>query len=94
MGAKFYRGADKPKKIRKRLTQTRSWFRTLKWVACRCPSPSPSPFRPRAPHDGGGPPLQGLLGPLHWAGPAPRPQAVRPDYRSVLQAHHARQDPI
>ena len=33
MGAKFYRGADKPKKIRKRLMQTRSWFRTYKWVA-------------------------------------------------------------
>ena len=25
----------KPKKIRKRFTQTRSWFRTLKWVACK-----------------------------------------------------------
>ena len=34
MGAKFYRGADKPKKFRKRFSQTRSWFRTLKWVAC------------------------------------------------------------
>ncbi len=34
MGAKFYRGADKPKKIRKRFSQTRSWFRTLKWTAC------------------------------------------------------------
>lgn len=34
MGAKFYRGSDKPKKIKKRLTQTRTWFRTLKWVAC------------------------------------------------------------
>ena len=34
MGAKFYRGSDKPKKIRKRFSQTRSWFRTLKWVAC------------------------------------------------------------
>ena len=33
MGAKFYRGSDKPKKIRKRFSQTRSWFRTLKWVA-------------------------------------------------------------
>ena len=33
MGIKFYRSADKPKKIRKRFTQTRSWFRTLKWVA-------------------------------------------------------------
>ena len=35
MGAKFYRGSDKPKKIRKRFSQTRSWFRTLKWVACK-----------------------------------------------------------
>ncbi len=33
MGAKFYRGSDKPKKLRKRFSQTRSWFRTLKWVA-------------------------------------------------------------
>ena len=35
MGVKFYRGADKPKKFRKRFTQTRSWLRTLKWVACK-----------------------------------------------------------
>ena len=35
MGAKFYRGADKGKKIRKRPTQTRSWFRGFKWVACK-----------------------------------------------------------
>jgi hypothetical protein len=33
MGAKFHRGADKGKKFRKRFSQTRSWFRTLKWVA-------------------------------------------------------------
>merc|ERR1711934_968740 len=33
MGAKFFRGADKPKKLRKRFSQTRSWFRTFKWVA-------------------------------------------------------------
>ena len=33
MGIKFYRGGDKPKKIRKRFTQTRSWFRTFKWTA-------------------------------------------------------------
>ena len=35
MGAKFFRSADKPKKIRKRVTQTRSWFRTFKWTACK-----------------------------------------------------------
>ena len=35
MGGKFYRGADKPKKIKKRVTQTRTWARTLKWVACK-----------------------------------------------------------
>lgn len=39
MGAKFYRGADKPKKIRKRFSQTRSWFRTLKWTACKIKLP-------------------------------------------------------
>ena len=33
MGMKFYRGAEKPKKIRKRFTQNRSWFRTFKWTA-------------------------------------------------------------
>merc|ERR1740130_857707 len=33
MGAKFFRSADKPKKIRKRVTQTRSWFRTFKWTS-------------------------------------------------------------
>ena len=35
MGAKFYRASDKGKKIRKRPTQTRSWFRGFKWVACK-----------------------------------------------------------
>ena len=35
MGIKFYRGADKPKKFRKRFSQTRSWFRTFKWTACK-----------------------------------------------------------
>ncbi len=35
MGAKFFRSADKPKKIRKRWSQTRSWFRTFKWTACK-----------------------------------------------------------
>ena len=35
MGCKFYRGADKPKKIRKRTVHSRSWFRMLKWVACK-----------------------------------------------------------
>lgn len=33
MGAKFYRGADKGKKMRKRFMQTRSWFRTFKWTS-------------------------------------------------------------
>ena len=41
MGAKFYRGSDKAKKIRKRLTQTRSWVRQLVWLACK---PYPSPY--------------------------------------------------
>lgn len=35
MGAKFFRGSDKGKKIRKRPTQTRSWFRSFKWTACK-----------------------------------------------------------
>ena len=35
MGAKFYRGGDKSKKIRKRLSQTRSWFKQFKWIACK-----------------------------------------------------------
>ena len=33
MGAKFYRGSDKSKKIRKRFSQSRSFFRTHKWLA-------------------------------------------------------------
>ena len=33
MGVKFYRGADKPKKFRKRFSQTRSFLRTYKWLA-------------------------------------------------------------
>ena len=32
MGAKFYRANYNSKKIRKRFSQTRTWFRTLKWV--------------------------------------------------------------
>ena len=35
MGVKFYRGADKPKKFRKRFSQTRSFLRTYKWLACK-----------------------------------------------------------
>ena len=35
MGLKFYRGTDKSKKIRKRFTQTRTWFRQFKWLACK-----------------------------------------------------------
>ena len=35
MGAKFYRASDKAKKIRKRVSQTRTWARGLKWVACK-----------------------------------------------------------
>ena len=35
MGAKFYRANYNSKKIRKRFSQTRTWFRTLKWVACK-----------------------------------------------------------
>ena len=64
MGAKFYRGSDKPKKIKKRLTQTRTWFRTLKWVACTFRSNSI--FRPRPPPIHCGPPFQGFLGKLNW----------------------------
>lgn len=33
MGAKYYHTADRPKKIKKRLTQTRTWWRSWKWVA-------------------------------------------------------------
>ena len=35
MGIKYYRGSEKPDKIRKRLTMSRYWFRDLKWVACK-----------------------------------------------------------
>ena len=35
MGIKFYRASEKAKKIKKRLTETRSWFRHYKWVACK-----------------------------------------------------------
>ena len=38
MGAKFYRGSDKSKKIRKRLSQTRTWFKQFKWIACKSPT--------------------------------------------------------
>ena len=33
MGMKFYRSGDKGEKVRKRFEQTRSWFRTFKWVS-------------------------------------------------------------
>ena len=35
MGFKFYRVSDRPKKFMKRFEHTRSWFRDLKWVACK-----------------------------------------------------------
>ena len=74
MGAKFYRGADKPKKLKKRFTQTRTWFRTLKWVACKCVLAHP--LRPRASYPCGWPPLQGILGLLDWIPPASRHEAL------------------
>lgn len=67
MGAKFYRGADKPKKIRKRFSQTRSWFRTLKWVACKSMPTiyKQLSFRSRTSKHGCWPPIQGFLGILN-----------------------------
>ena len=70
MGLKFYRGADKPKKIRKRFTQTRSWFRTLKWVACN-QSPSHLTKRSRSPYIRGWPSFQGVVGLLNRPTPPP-----------------------
>lgn len=37
MGAKFYEGSDESKKIRKRFSQSRSFFRTHKWLAYHAP---------------------------------------------------------
>lgn len=71
MGAKFYRGADKPKKIRKRFTQTRSWFRTLKWVACTILHFFINNFRSRTSHYGCWSSIQGWLGLLSWTTPTP-----------------------
>lgn len=77
MGAKFYRGADKPKKIRKRFSQTRSWFRTLKWVACKYNSPNLTVYSRSCPSNYGcWTSLQGFLGPLDRSDPTPRPQEI------------------
>ena len=35
MGLKYYRGSDKPKRIRKRFTQTRTWIRQFSWACCK-----------------------------------------------------------
>lgn len=100
MGAKFYRGSDKPKKIRKRFTQTRSWFRTLKWVACKkfplfLTDFNTSIFlRSRASNYGCWPPLQGFMGVLHWPTTPPRREALRTADRCAVQATLPRQEPI
>ena len=75
MGAKFYRGSDKPKKIKKRLTQTRTWFRTLKWVACKCTLYLTR--RPRPPNFHRRTSFQGILGKQHRLFAAPRHEKVR-----------------
>jgi hypothetical protein len=98
MGAKFYRGADKPKKIRKRFSQTRSWFRTLKWVACMFHfSTFPANhfyLRSRSSKHGRWSPIQGKLGILNRSTLAPRSQEIRHWLTSPLQASYARQEPI
>lgn len=38
MGFKYYRTSDRPKKFLNRITNTRSWFRDLKWVTCKTSS--------------------------------------------------------
>ena len=92
MGAKFYRGADKPKKIRKRLYQTRSWARTLKWVACILYFPDK--FRSRPPHLGSRTSFQRFMGVLHWPAPAPRPQEIRSTDSCAFQTRLPRQEPL
>ena len=91
MGAKFYRGADKPKKIRKRFTQTRTWFRQFKWLACKSPlSPEPvdSPLfnltlRSRTSNWRSRTPIQGRWCEKHWHALAPRHEEI-PDPDSIL----------
>ena len=63
MGGKFYRGGDKSKKIKKRVTQTRTWARTLKWVACKYIHAT-NEFRSRSPNIRCRTSVQGRLGQL------------------------------
>ena len=85
MGAKFYRGADKPKKIRKRFFQTRSWFRTLKWVSCKhITYPITTVYRSRTSCIRTWTPLQGWLGLLYRPNPSPRSQEIRHQYSCLL----------
>lgn len=93
MGAKQYRGADKPKKIRKRFSQTRSWFRTLKWTACMI-NISQISFRSRPSHMGCWTPLQGKLGFLNRSTLASWLEEIRSPNCRPLQATLPWQEPL
>ena len=94
MGAKFYRGADKPKKIRKRLYQTRSWARTLKWVACIHLFTSSHSYRSCSPHLGCWTSIQGIVGPLYRTTLTPRSKKICTLYCCFLQTSLPRKEPL
>ena len=72
MGAKFFRGADKPKKIRKRVFQTRSWARTYKWTACNKKYLAYTIYRSCSSYMGCWTSIQGCLGTFNRLTPSPR----------------------
>ena len=91
MGLKYYRASEKPDKVRKRISMSRYWFRDLKWVACRR---ARSPSRPRAPHHGAGPPLQGRLVAARGAARPPRHEALPDPHARPLPRPHALPQPL
>ena len=91
MGMKFYRGADKPKKINKRVHQTRSWFRTLKWVACNSFYLSyllvnliTIIIRSCSSYLCCRTSFQRIMGPFFRTAPSPRSQKIFSEYRCIL----------
>ena len=85
MGGKFYRGGDKSKKIKKRVTQTRTWARTLKWVACKTTS-IVDLFRSRASNFRRWTPIQGLMGQQQWLSFAPRNEAILNQLTNIVRS--------
>ena len=85
MGAKFFKTSNRGKKYLKRFNQSRSWFRGLKWVACKSQA-FINEFRSRSPRASRGPPIQGWWCFFDWNACEPWDGKVRHSIANVVRA--------